>query len=203
MNPFASLIAPLCEAFPGLDAEDIQFNPPPNIALGDVAIPMFLPARKLKSAPPKLAAEAAAKVAFGAEVLEAKAAGPYLNLKLDRGAFARRIAAAALEEGAHFGSNGSGAGRRMLIEHTSINPNASPHVGRARCAMIGDSLSRLFRFEDFAVEVHYYVNDMGRQIGLLVLIADELENLDFDGVLDAYVRANARAEAEPEFAEKG
>jgi hypothetical protein len=44
---------------------------------------------------------------------------------------------------------------------------------------------------------------MGRQIGLLVLIADEIENLDFDGILQAYVRANQRAENDPEFAQKG
>lgn len=49
----------------------------------------------------------------------------------------------------------------------------------------------------------HYVNDIGRQIGLLVLIADEIENLDFDGILQAYVRANQRAENDPEFAQKG
>jgi arginyl-tRNA synthetase len=44
---------------------------------------------------------------------------------------------------------------------------------------------------------------MGRQIGLLVLIADEIADLDFNGILDAYVRANARAETDPEFAARG
>ena len=43
--------------------------------------------------------------------------------------------------------------------------------------MVGDSLVRLFRFEDYDVEVHYYVNDMGRQIGLLVMVAEELEEV--------------------------
>ncbi|HPO13660.1 MAG TPA: arginine--tRNA ligase [Candidatus Hydrogenedentes bacterium] len=203
MNPFKPLIEPMLTAFPGLEAGDISFTTPPKLDLGDVAIPMFIPGRKLSKAPQVLAAEAAQQTIFGKQVRSAAAAGPYLNLKLDRAFFAKTIVEAILQEGDAFGSNHTGLGKRALIEHTSINPNASPHVGRARCAMIGDSISRLFRFEDYHVEVHYYVNDMGRQIGLLVLIADELEGMTFDQVLDAYVRANARAEQDPEFAAQG
>jgi arginyl-tRNA synthetase len=203
VNPFEPLITPILEAFPELDPGDITFGPPPRLDLGDVAIPMFPAARKLKAAPPKLAAEAAAKVRFGPAVSSATASGPYLNLKLDRALFARAIVAEILRAGNEFGSNGSGRGQRALIEHTSINPNASPHVGRARNAMIGDSVARLLRFEGYDLEVHYYVNDMGRQIGLLVLMVDDVENLSFDQILDLYVRANARAEQDPAFAEEG
>lgn len=203
MQPFASILTPILEAYPALTADDLPLGAPPNLALGDVAIPMFIAAKKCGSAPAPFAKEVAGKVSFGAEVTQVTAAGPYCNLKLDRAAFAKTIVAAALAEGDGFGASRSGEGRRALIEHTSINPNASPHVGRARNAMIGDALARLFRFEDYKVEVHYYVNDMGRQIGLLVLIADEIEDLNFDEILDAYVRANARAKEEPAFAEQG
>ena len=55
------------------------------------------------------------------------------------------------------------------MEHTSINPNASPHLGRARNAWIGDTLVRLLRFEGYRLEVRFFVNDVGRQIALLVL----------------------------------
>lgn len=203
MNPYEPLIAPIFAAFPGLKHEDIVFSTPPDMTLGDVALPMFLAARTLKMPPPKLAGAFKSEVRFGPEVLAVEAAGPYVNLKLDRHRFARSIVAAILAEGASFGSGDSGHGKRALIEHTSINPNASPHVGRARNAMIGDSVTRLFRFEGYDVETHYYVNDMGKQIGLLVLITGELENLSFEGILQAYVEANARAEKDPEFAEKG
>ena len=203
VNLFSTISDAILKAYPELEAADLIFGAPPNLEMGDVAIPMFLPARKLRTAPPKLAAEAAERVSFGPEVSKSGAAGPYLNLSLDRSATGARIVNAVLEQGNGFGSNGSGTGRRILVEHTSINPNASPHVGRGRCAMIGDSMTRLFRFEGYDVEVHYYVNDMGRQIGLLVLIADEITDLDFNGILDAYVRANALAESDPEFAARG
>jgi len=203
VDPFKSLTDPLVSAFPGLTLEDLSFAFPPNQALGDVAVPMFLAARKLKCPPPALAIQAADRVQFGPEVISAAATGPYLNLKLDRSRVGRGIVAAVLRDGTRFGSSNAGAGKRVVIEHTSINPNASPHVGRARNAMIGDSLTRLFRFEGYDVEARYYVNDMGRQIGLLVLIANELDDLSFDQVLDAYVKANERAKSDEAFAQRG
>lgn len=203
MNPFESLIAPIVAQFPELSADDIAFAPAPKITMGDVALRTFEAARKLGLAPPALASDIARRVAFGPEVLGVTTAGPYVNFKLDRGAFARAIIGTILADGPRFGSNGCGCGRKALIEHTSINPNASPHVGRARNAMIGDALVRLFRFQGYEVQVHYYVNDMGRQIALLVLAVEDPEALTFDEMLDAYVQANARAESDPDFAAKG
>lgn len=203
MSLFSSITDAVLAAYPGLSPADVAPVSPPNRDLGDVAVPLFLAAKRLGGNPAALAREAAEKVVFGPEVTSAAAAGPYLNLRLDRSRVGAGVVAEVLVCGDRYGSGNSGAGRRVLIEHTSINPNASPHVGRGRCAMIGDSLARLLRFEGNDVEVHYYVNDMGRQIGLLVMIADEIQGLDFDGILDAYVRANARAESDPAFAEKG
>ena len=203
MRPFDLLAKPILDAFPELAADDLQFVPPPKLDLGDVAVRTFEAARKLKQPPQRIAARIAEEVAFPSEVVSVSTAGPYVNFKLERPHFARGIASAILTGGPCFGSNGSGKGRRVLIEHTSINPNASPHVGRGRNAMMGDSVSRLLRFEDYDVEVHYYVNDMGRQIGLLVLVCEDLGNVTFDQILDAYVEANARAEQDPAFAEKG
>jgi len=198
-----AIVRAVLQSFDGLHPEDVVFSVPPSLDKGDIALPMFSAARRLRTAPAVLAAKAAEKLRVDERVLSATPEGPYLNLKLNRPAVGGAVIDEVLGAGERWGSGGTGAGRRVLIEHTSINPNASPHVGRGRNAMIGDSLTRLLRFEGYDVEVHYYVNDMGRQIGLLVLIAEELEQLDFQGILDAYVRANARAEADPEFAARG
>ncbi len=203
MNPFDVLAGPIRARHPELEASDLPFGPAPKLELGDVALPAFLAARKLKAAPPQVAARLAEEVDFGSAVQSVSAAGPYLNFRLDRGAFARRIVEAIRSGGDRYGSSGVGAGRKALVEHTSINPNASPHVGRARNAMIGDSLVRLLRFEGYDVSVHYYVNDMGRQIALLVMAVEDPASLSFDEMLEAYVSANARAEADPEFAARG
>ncbi len=203
MNLYASLALSIVRAYPDLDEADLPFQPAPKLELGDVALRLFDAAKKLKMPPPKLAAAIATDVVFDDDVIDVTAAGPYVNFKLDRGAFARKVVRTILDEGSGFGSNGSGVGRSVLIEHTSINPNASPHVGRARNAMIGDSIARMLRFEGYDVSVHYYVNDMGRQIGLLVLSCPDPQAMSFDEVLDVYVQANARAEQDPAFAAAG
>lgn len=202
MHLFASLAETIAVRFPGVEAADFAFAPPPKPGMGDVAMRTFEAARKLGMAPPQLAQAIVNDVAFGPEVLSAAPAGPYVNFRIDRGAFARRVAEAVFEGGAQYGSSGSGAGLKALVEHTSINPNASPHVGRARNAMIGDSLVRLLRFERYGVEVHYYVNDMGRQIALLALVSGDTSTKTFDQMLQLYVEANRRAEADPAFADE-
>ncbi|MCC6797761.1 MAG: arginine--tRNA ligase [Candidatus Hydrogenedentes bacterium] len=203
MHTYESLAAPILAAFPELTAADLVFAPAPKVEIADVALRTFEPAKKLGMAPPQLATKIRDGVTFGPDVTAVSLAGPYVNFKLDRGAFGRGIVARILSEHKQYGSNRSGAGKRALVEHTSINPNASPHVGRARNAMIGDSLVRLLRFEGYDVETHYYVNDIGRQIALLVLACDDPATLTFDEMLDLYASANARAEQDAAFAEAG
>ncbi len=204
VNLFAPILDPIYAAYPGLPEDAIGVGTPPKAGMGDIALRLFDAARALELPPPRLAQAIAAEVDFGAAVTEARPAGPYLNLWLDRARFARDIVGAVRQGGARYGGSGAGAGQRALIEHTSINPNASPHVGRARNAMIGDSLARLLRFHGYDTQVHYYVNDMGRQIGLLVLAtADDRDRLTFDDVLARYVAANERAAEDEAFAQAG
>lgn len=203
MQTYDSLAAPILAAFPQLTPADIVFAPAPKVEMGDVALRTFEPAKKLGIPPPQLAAQIKDRVSFGPEVVGVTLAGPYVNFKLDRNTLGRGIAARILGEGKRYGSNASGAGKRALVEHTSINPNASPHVGRARNAMIGDSVVRLLRFEGYDVEAHYYVNDIGRQIALLVLACDDPASMTFDEMLHVYAKANARSEQDNSFAEAG
>jgi arginyl-tRNA synthetase len=200
---FFPLTDAIARVFPDVDITELVFAPAPKLELGDIALRTFEIARQLGAPPPKVAAQLVDAAQFGPEVTSVTAAGPFLNFKLDRPNFARRLVRAVLDEKHHFGSTHAGQRKRVLMEHTSINPNASPHVGRGRCAMIGDSIARLLRFDDYDVEVHYYVNDMGRQIGLLVLVCEDAAKLGFDDVLELYVQANARAEQDPAFAEQG
>lgn len=203
MNVFDSLARPIIEAAPVLQPDDLVFVLPPDLKLGEVALRTFEAAKKAGLPPAQLAQKIARDIRFGPEVRDVTTAGPYVNFRLDRAPFAGRIVAQALKEGATFGSNATGRGKKALVEHTSINPNADPHVGRARNAMIGDSLVRLLRFEGYDVQAHYYVNDIGRQIALLVLACDDPATTSFSDMLRLYAEANARAERDPAFAAEG
>ena len=175
-------------------AAELSFRPVPAAAKGDVAIVVFPIARKVGADPKTLAATLAGRLAGVPGVAEAVAAGPYVNLSFRKDVFAREFIADVLGgEATAIKAKGS----RVLIEHTSINPNASPHVGRGRNAIIGDTIARLFRFLGHDTEVHYYVNDIGKQIALLVYACRGRTDLQFNDLLDEYVAISKKAQDDP------
>ncbi|MEN3000183.1 MAG: arginine--tRNA ligase [Acidilobaceae archaeon] len=58
--------------------------------------------------------------------------------------------------------------RRIVVEHTSANPVHPLHIGHARNASLGDSLARMLKARGNEVVVRYYVNDVGRQVAVVV-----------------------------------
>ena len=74
--------------------------------------------------------------------------------------------------------------RNVLIEHTSANPNGPFHVGRARNAILGDTLVRLNRLFGNDVRAEYYVDDMGKQVGVLAWALQNLSKQEVDAILD-------------------
>ncbi|MEM2224329.1 MAG: arginine--tRNA ligase [Acidilobaceae archaeon] len=59
--------------------------------------------------------------------------------------------------------------KRIVIEHTSANPVHPLHIGHARNASLGDSLSRMLKARGHIVIRRYYVNDVGRQMAVVAL----------------------------------
>ncbi len=182
---------------------EVPLSTPPDSALGDYSVPCFRLARQAGVAPVALAQQLGEHMgqrdlaAVGIDRVEVR--GPYLNLFLARGDLAARVIDGVLTAGDRYGSRGTGTGKRALVEHTSINPNASPHLGRARNAWIGDTLVRLLRFEGYRLDVRFFVNDVGRQIALLVLGVGDREP-GFAELLQIYVDVNRRLEADPALA---
>lgn len=182
------------EAYSADAAAEVTFRPVPAAAKGDVAIVVFPIARKVGTDPKTLATALASQLQGVAGIAEATAAGPYVNLSFDRSRFARRfVEDVKAGDATALKANGT----RVLIEHTSINPNASPHVGRGRNAIIGDTIARLYRFLGNETEVHYYVNDIGKQIALLVYACRGREDLQFNDLLDEYVAISKKAKDDP------
>ncbi|MCE5252095.1 arginine--tRNA ligase [bacterium] len=202
MKLFQEIQGVIEKAFPALEGSEFDFQPAPENQPGDFGLACFRFSKALGEAPPKIAVKLSS-LEYPGIFREAKAVGPYLNFTLDRNSYATGLIGEIIERKGTFGSTGEGTGKTVLLEHTSINPNASPHIGRSRNGLIGDTLARLYRFEGYDVDVHYYVNDMGKQIALLVLQIGDRTDLEFHEVLDLYVEANRRAEKDPEFEAKG
>lgn len=145
--------------------EDVNLETPPNKELGDYAFPCFSLVKKLKKSPDKIAQEIAANLFI--KGVEIKVAGPYINFFINKMQLVETTLKNIFKQKEKYGS--LRAKGRAQIEHTSINPNASPHVGRARNAILGDSIARILRFHGYKTTVRFFVNDSGKQIGVLVL----------------------------------
>jgi arginyl-tRNA synthetase len=144
---------------------------PPSIALGELALPVaFELAKRLRKAPRAIATELAAELTAalpsleGVTSVEVAGAG-YLNIRLDRAATVRRIAA---DQHADIGGPGF-----RLVEHTSINPNKAAHIGHLRNAILGDTFQRLLRPDTFKtgyeVGVQNYIDNTGVQVADVVV----------------------------------
>ncbi len=136
---------------------------------------------------------------FQAIGARSEAKGPYINFILDTSYLIESLQA-AVKPG--YGSL-TKKGIRIVLEHTSANPNGPLHVGHIRNSIIGDTLARVFRKAGYGLEVQYYVNDMGRQIAIVVWGFDNLDNTRQDGekedahIARVYIAANREIEKDP------
>ncbi|MEA3379139.1 MAG: arginine--tRNA ligase [Nanoarchaeota archaeon] len=169
--------------------------------LGDYALPCFFLSKEYKESPALIAKKLASKIKPNKYIVKIQNVGPYLNFFINKELFAKKILTKIITQKKGYGSNKSGLNKKALIEHTSINPNASPHIGRARNAMIGDVIARMFRFEGYEIKVHYFVNDIGKQIAMLVL-GSQNKKISFKKLLKIYVDINKKIETNPELEKK-
>jgi arginyl-tRNA synthetase len=154
----------------GLDLPRIVVDQPPNVGLGEYALPLsFELAKKLRKPPRKIAEEIVAGLGQvpGFEKLEVAGAG-YINARLNRDAAARLLRS---EE-----KTGSAAGKKILVEHTSINPNKAAHIGHLRNSILGDTFVRLLRGAGAHVDIQNYIDNTGVQVADVVVGFLYLEN---------------------------
>ena len=124
-------------------------------------------------------------------VERAETAGPYINFYASR-AFLNETILNVLLERDDFGTlNNTG---KVILEHTSANPDGPLHIGHIRNSVIGDTLARILKRAGYDVETQYYINDMGRQLAVVVW---GLENFKFDSskkkdhaIAEVYINAN-------------
>jgi arginyl-tRNA synthetase len=131
--------------------QDVPDNKP-----GDYGSPVaFQLAKALKENPAQVAAQIASSVALPIGIARVEAVGPFLNFFVDPASFVSNVVTNSYTPEAKH--------RKVIIEHTSVNPNKEWHVGHIRGALIGDALGRIYRAAGYDVEIQNYIDDTGRQ----------------------------------------
>jgi len=157
-----------------------------------VAFPL---AQAYKKSPAIIAADIVRHIQIPAEntlISDAAAVGPYINF------YANDLFLQKSLHGIKAGIAAEKEKGKIILEHTSANPDGPLHIGHLRNAIIGDVLVRVLKRAGYDVETQYYLNDMGRQIAVVVwggerLAYDETKKADH-AVADVYIAANRMLE---------
>jgi len=147
-----------------IELDRIVIEQPPKVEFGEYALPLaFELAKKLRKAPRKIAEEVVAGLGSveGFEKFEVAGAG-YINARVNRAYVAKALAgdvAPQLDK----------VSGKVLVEHSSINPNKAAHIGHLRNAILGDTFVRLLKSAGREVDVQNYIDNTGVQVADVVV----------------------------------
>lgn len=194
----------------GLGGVRFTVEEPKLMGAGDLATNVaFSVSKHLKIGPQEAAKKIAEKFAESKwfEKVEAHPLG-YINFTINFPVYANALLR-RIKDGS-FGKVDIGKGKRVVLEHTSVNPNKALHIGHARNVVIGDTLSRILRRAGYEVNVLNYIDDTGTQVadvlvGFLYLGFDhERADMKFDQYCGdvVYVKVNEEYEKDPSLLER-
>lgn len=147
-----------------ISPEEIQFSIPPQRKFGDLSTTLpFVIAKKTGQKPFLVGKEIMEKIEgktsrFTQVKIEG---GGFLNFHLKKGDFLNYMIEI-------IDTRPEKKSEKIIVEHTSINPNKSAHIGHLRNSCLGDTLARSFRFLEYEVEVQNYLDDTGIQVADVV-----------------------------------
>ena len=177
----------------------------PQAKMGDLALPFPLQlAKEMKRQPRELATEIVPLLSGLPHVDKIEVAGPgFINLFLNRRDFFLSQITSLKKR------TFQPEEKKIIIEHTNINPNKAAHVGHLRNAVLGDTLGRCLKYKGENVEIQNYIDDTGIQVvdvtfGFMDMRKKNLEDIQgieekFDYYCwDLYTRVSSYLEEHPE-----
>jgi arginyl-tRNA synthetase len=157
----------------GVTLGEILVQTTPRLDLGDMALPLaFDLAKKIGRKPRDIAQELVQQLAGIKGVARAEVAGGgFINLFLDRSEFTTRLHSFVTAPPAKADLQG-----RVIVEHTSINPNKAAHIGHVRNSILGDTFVRLLKARGHDVLTQNYIDDTGVQVADVIVGFERLEH---------------------------
>lgn len=135
---------------------EVAIQDVPGDKPGDYGTPVaFSLAKTLRKNPAQIAQEILKALKLPEGVAKAEAVGPYINFFVDAGAFVKNV----IDSDTTLPKQN----KKVIVEHTSINPNKEAHVGHLRNICLGDAMGHILKAAGFEVEIQNYIDDTGRQ----------------------------------------
>lgn len=153
----------------------VRLEHPSSPEFGDLAFPCFTYCSTSKKSPQetaKLIFDHLQKPSF---INQMEIQGGYINFWFDSHYLLRYTLKSILDHGKTYGILAN-KNKKIIVEHTSANPNGPLHVGRARNPIIGDTIARLLKAAGYQVETQFYLDDLGKQVAILAWAFDHLDN---------------------------
>lgn len=186
-----------------ISVDDVPFNVPPKREFGDFSTAICLSQAKVqKRAPMQIAEEVATalrghKLPYVQEIIVTPPG--YLNFKIDHSRYVKSVIDRVTKEKAAFGTSNVGRKRRVLVEHTNVNPNKAMHIGHLRNAIIGDSVVRTLRKLNYDVQACDYIDDTGVQVADVVVAMLFMDKPIYDGKSDDFAAIWAKYDGSQPF----
>jgi len=152
----------------------IEFAPE---GMGDFSFPCFSLSSVLKKSPNEIAKDLSVKIKKGKWIKKSEVKGGYINFHINEFLLIKKTFDSILDLDGRFGYLEKKK-KKVIIEHTSANPNGPLHVGRARNPIIGDTFVRIFKAAGYDVESQFYLDDMGKQVAILTWGIDNINKDD-------------------------
>ncbi|MBE6045856.1 MAG: arginine--tRNA ligase [Clostridiales bacterium] len=168
VDKIADLIAPQVE---GLEKDEIRkmIEIPADSKMGDYAFPCFKLAKILRKAPPLIAKGIAEAIADDPVFEKVEQVNAYVNMFINKEAFAKDVVSEVIEKGDDFGKSDIGADRPVIVEYSSPNIAKPFHIGHIRSTVIGASIAKIYDYLGFKVIRINHLGDYGTQFGKMIV----------------------------------
>ena len=152
--------------------EPVQFSvESAKPGFGDITCNVsFLLSKQLKKSPQEISAELTKLYQFDdLPQIKNVVSHPsgYLNFEINYTTFNDDVISSSIKN--EYGAIDIGKSEKIIVEHTSVNPNKALHIGHVRNIILGDTVSKILKKGNYDVKVLNYVDDSGLQVADIIV----------------------------------
>lgn len=184
--------------------EEIEslFTEIPDLKNGDVCVPCFTLAKKLRNSPQNIAQALQQELSKHEYnyVTDIQAVSGYLNFFVNKEKASQQIINNILTLKQNYGKSEIGKGKTVCIDYSSINLAKFMHIGHLKTTMLGWSLYNIHKFLGYNVVGINYVGDYGTPFGKIIVAIkkwgdmEKIKQNGVDEIQSLYVKFNQESE---------